>query len=282
VETQLRGFEPPIKTARVSLIPSQELVVTDENKLIKRGIFNILSCDTSNCVDIEYFIVLMDSFLSGFQGKRLSIEDLIHFFKSMSRLFAASPARDLESERQGLWGELFLMDQVIGFTFWAPFWHTELRKLFDFSCENKHVEVKTTLNTERTHHFSHKQIFGLSNEEIIIVSILLRLDGEGLSLRELIERGRTALKGSPNYIKLEHAVVHSGMVDNSVDGPKYSFALALMGIKFFNAIDVPHFGTPEPFGVSETRYKVDLSITKNLGPNEFGRWLKTWSQIDEK
>jgi len=275
-ETDTKSFEPSLRTARVSLTPSQELIVTDENSVHRNGFFHILSCETSNKVDIEYFIILVESFLSSITKHSLTIDEMSVFFNSMNRLFTTPPAKDPESARQGLWGELFVMNQVKGFRFWFPFWHSEVKRIFDFSSVGKYVEVKTTLNTDRTHHFSHRQLYELTGEEIVIASLILRVSQDGLSLRELLNHGRSALKGSPNYIKLERAVLHAGMGDNSIDGPKYHFNQALRDMRWFRAAEVPRFSVPEPSGVTETRYKVNLSKATCLESAELENWLNTW------
>lgn len=202
------------------------------------------------------------------------------FFTSMSRLFATHPVKDTDAERQGLWGELFLMNQINGFRFFASFWHPEVRRIFDFSFLNKHIEVKTTLNTERVHHFSHRQLYGQKDEEIVILSIMLISSEYGLSLKELIDKGRIALSGSPNYLKLEQAIIHADMVDTSIEGPKYNSDQALRNMKWYRSIDVPRFNEPEPIGVSETRYKVTLENAKNLDPKELENWLAKWQETN--
>src|SRR5712692_9882309 len=47
----------------------------------------------------------------------VSKEALTGFFQSIARLFSVGPSADLKTERQGLWGELFLMQRVRGVRF---------------------------------------------------------------------------------------------------------------------------------------------------------------------
>lgn len=141
---------------------------------------------------METFLVLVEAFL-GQGGQCPDMARLTSFFRSMVRLFSVTPARDIEGQRQGLWGELFVMSGVRGFAFWAPFWHSETTRRFDFSASNRRVEVKTTVGPERIHHFSHRQIFALEGEEIVIASLLVCQEGTGLSLRELIQEARVPL-----------------------------------------------------------------------------------------
>jgi len=186
------------------------------------------------------------------------------------------PARDLEGERQGLWGELFVMKCIRGFLFWAPFWHSEVTRLFDFTAPGRRVEVKTVVGGLRVHHFSHRQIFTLAGEEIIIASLLLREEESGVSLQQLIKECRAALQKSPFFLKVEKAVRHAGMKDISETGPIFDAAEAERALAWFRSTDAPHFRMPEPPGVSETRYKVDLSGAPRLDPHEVEVWLDAW------
>ena len=197
----------------------------------------------------------------------------------MVRLFAVKPASDLDAKRQGLWGELFIMQRIRGYRFWAPYWHSAVTGLFDFSTKKKHIEVKTTLGHQRIHHFSHKQIWEPEGEQILIASLLLTEDNSGLSLKELINECRTALRGTPDYLKLEFAVRHAGMDNESVSGPLFNTTDAERQLSWFRARDAPHFRMPEPNGVSETNYRVDLTKATPLSIEELSGWLIDWNSI---
>ena len=195
----------------------------------------------------------------------------------MVRLFAVTPAKDLQAERRGLWGELFMMSRVRGFRFWAPFWHSESTRRFDFSCGRNRVEVKITTRPERTHHFSHRQIYAIEGEEIVVASKVASEDDSGLSLRQLIQDCRSALLGTPDYLKLEKAVRQAGMESSSETGTVIGLAEAEEGLAWFRSMDIPHFRVPEPAGVTETRYKVDLSTAPQVTAAELDDWLRPWS-----
>ena len=256
--------------------PTQEFSVAISGEPPSRQRFSILSCESSDRSEIESFLILLEGFLASYAGQVIAEENLTSFFRSMVRLFTVMPARDLDAERQGLWGELFVMRQVRGFTFWMPFWHSDATRTFDFSNHGLRVEVKTTSSGQRIHHFSHRQIYALAGEEIVVASLLLRAEDAGLSLQFLIEECREALQGTADYLKLESAVRRAGMDDSSVEGPKFDEAQAQYGLAWFRSTDAPHFRMPEPPGVSETRYKVDLSTAPRIASDDLDRWLDAW------
>jgi len=278
VKTEGRSPEPPLRTAKLSLRLSQEFIL-DLGSGPGRQLLHCLSCESTDRVDIDTFLVLVDAFLS--RSRSLGIEgaQLSAFFRSLVRLFSIGAARDLQAERQGLWGELFMMRQVRGFGFWIPYWHSEATRAFDFSSSYNRVEVKTTTAAQRIHQFSHRQIYALTGEEIVIASILLREDDAGLSLRDLISECRSELIGTPDFLKLESAVRRAGMEDPELQGSVYDSNLARDSLSWFRSEDAPHFRMPEPAGVSETRYKVDLSSAPTLSADQLAIWLAAWEPI---
>ena len=277
VVAEAGAVEPPLRTNKVSLHigESYSLAALDQSPRVE--LLHALRCETSNSADVETFLLLAEAFLARQEVGGVDRHALTSFFRSMVRLFAVTPAKDLQAERHGLWGELFMMSRVRGFRFWAPFWHSEVTRRFDFSCGYNRVEVKITTRPERMHHFSHRQIYAMEGEEIVIVSLVATEDDSGLSLRQLIGDCRSALLGTPDYLKLEKAVRQAGMESSSESGPVISAAEAEEGLTWFRSIDIPHFRVPEPAGVTETRYKVDLSTAPRATAVELDEWLRPWS-----
>lgn len=242
----------------------------------KRRNFHAIIYESLNRSDIDSFLSVIDAFLTQHQCEQIDGTQLAAFFRSMVKLFSIAPVRDLQAERQGLWGELFMMRQTRGFKFWSPFWHNDTTRLFDFSSDQRRVEVKTVLGQQRIHHFSHRQIYSIGREEILIVYLLLREEDAGLSLRELVEQCGEASLGISGFLKLERAVRRAGMEDPDIVGPVFDEAQAEISMCWFNASDVPHFRMPEPPGVSETRYKVDISTATPLSKESLNTWLDNW------
>ncbi len=271
------AVEPPLRTDKVSLHIGQSYSLAGIDDSPKVELLHALRCETSDPADVETFLLLAEAFLARHEDSGANRQSLTSFFRSMVRLFAVTPAKDLQAERRGLWGELFMMSRVRGFQFWAPFWHSEVTRRFDFSLERNRVEVKITTRADRTHHFSHRQIYALEGEEIVIASLVASEDDSGLSLRQLIEDCRSALLGTPDYLKLEKAVRQAGMESSTELGPVIGVAEAEESLAWFRSSDVPHFRVPEPPGVTDTRYRVDLSTAPKLTAVELDEWLSLWS-----
>ncbi len=279
IKCQNASIEPSMRTSHVSIHLGQSYAVAEigGQKRIER--FDALRCEATSRRDIDAFIMLAEAFLSRFPREQVDRSKLVGFFRSMVRLFSTSQAADLQRARQGLWGELFMMKTVRGTSFWAQSWHSESLRKFDYSVPRRHVEVKTSVGDERIHLFSHRQIFAMEGEEILIASILLRPEDAGLSLRDLIIEARRSLRGTEEYFKLEEAARQAGMEALDESGPAFDEVQAAKSLSWYRASDAPHFTMPEPPGVSQTHYRVDLSNAPQVNFADLTNWLSSWSAL---
>lgn len=278
VSTQERAARPALRTANLVLAPGQSFRLTLADASFRDGSFDRLSCESTASGDHDAFLLLVDMFTE--QVPPPAPRDaLVLFFRSLVRLFATEQARDVAAAREGLWGELFLMRTVRGFRFWIPSWHSEVTRKFDFSAGSLRVEVKSAIGPLRVHHFGHRQLYAQPSEDILIASFLLREEDAGLSLRELVDECREAVRGTSDALKLERAVRSAGMEDPAEVGPRYDASEAQRSLAWYRAEDAPHFRMAEPPGVTETRYRVDLSVAPRLEQEELDQWLARWTPV---
>ncbi|ODS42966.1 MAG: hypothetical protein MSIBF_06850 [Candidatus Altiarchaeales archaeon IMC4] len=266
---------PSIRTAKIMIEFNAPYRLFVDGTRRETGGFHTIRCLSNDPEDTRLFISVSESILSNLSTP-LSVYSLTSIFYSLVSLFKIGAASDLRQERQGLWGELFFMKHFDGFAKWAPTWHSDPARLFDFSRDNRRVEIKSTLRSERIHEFSHRQLFSLSSEDIVIVSLLLREDDTGISLKALIDEAKAALRGTHYLVRLERAVIRAAMNDPKETGPQYNEAEALSNIACFKAGCVPQFPTNEPEGVSGTKYRSDLSTAPRMGEEDIREWLAAW------
>jgi len=111
----------------------------------------------------------------------------------------------------------------------------------------------------------------------MIASLLVRKEDSGLTLQELIVLARSSLLGGEHYFKLEQAVRQAGMEREDETGPAFDASEAEQSLAWYRATDAPHFRMPEPPGVSQTHYRVDLSIAPQVTHTELDGWLEKWT-----
>ena len=272
--------EPSMKTSHITLGLGVDYTVSVSGCTPRVMQLDSLLCESDEELDERTFISLVDGFLNTIGKGEIKRANLITFFLSVSKLFSITQAKDLESERQGLWGELFFMAKVKGFGFWFPFWHSEPTRKFDFSGGTKRLEVKTSIGNERVHQFAHRQVYSFGGEEIALTSILLRKEDSGLSLRKLIDSARDVISTEEELIKLARSERIAGM-DNGELGPCFDDIEAENSLALFWAKEIPHFTMAEPSGVSQTHYRIDLTNAPCISQTEFEEWLSMWPKTVE-
>lgn len=264
-----------ISTDLISLSLSESCSINVNNNSITARC-HVMSCKIESDEVTKTYLGLCKAFAFEITNSKNS-EQVLEFFSNLTQLFKITPALDLSLERQGLWGELYLIRQTGEINKFVSFWHNESTRKFDFAKENYRLEVKTTSQDNRIHIFSHNQLYRDDQVKIVIASIKLKYDDAGLSLRELIEDTRAALQGDiKSLYKLEGVVLKAGMIDSYEVGPCFDESYARSQLYWFNSIDVPRFNQFEPEGVSNTKYSVDLTNSPRLSNEEVTEWLNNW------
>lgn len=282
VTTQDQRPTLKLRTDAASLQLRADLYVHLPNQGRSQGRFHVLQCESTEPELADTFVILIDALLSVQGTTPATAEDLSDFFRTLTHLFSITPAQDLRKERQGLWGELFVMRFLGGASIWARFWHMDPYRNFDFSAERRRLEVKTSVGLSRVHSFSHRQLSNVGGERIAIASLLLREDPNGLSLLSLVQEARDELSSDPaSLAKLEASVRLSGMERMNEAGPSFDEKAAARDLAWFWSSDVPRFSQPEPSGVSGTRYRVDLSSSVHIPTPELSGWLDSWIGLEQ-
>ena len=112
VVAEAGALEPPLRANKLSLHIGQSYSLVGLGDSPSVELLHALRCETSDSADVETFLLLAEAFLARQGAGRVDRHALTSFFRSMVRLFAVTPAKDLQAERRGLWGELFMMSRV--------------------------------------------------------------------------------------------------------------------------------------------------------------------------
>jgi len=266
---------PSIKTDKlqVDFSSDYQLYLNGKQSVVSK--FHSIRCLSNDPDDTRLFIDIIESIISD-PNTDFKAHSLSSIFYALVGLFETAPQQDVRKERQGLWGELFFMRQHGGYEKWIPVWHSDPSRLFDFSMDSKRIEVKTSIKPERIHEFSHRQLFSIGSEKVAVVSIMLRGEDTGLSLRTLINEAKAKLKGKPHYIRLERAIIKADMDEPTEEGPRYHEAEAHSQLAWYEIENVPHFPIPEPQGVSGTHYRSDLTTAQKMPEEEIRKTIEDW------
>lgn len=276
-ETNEFTHHPPLSTNELLLSLYSQCTLETFDHAKKQKAFNILKCNTITKPDIDAFLMVCQSFISGAKREELSSRSLLSLFHSLRRLFATVPEKETEKVRIGLWGELFFMRAFGGFDFWARYWHEDPMDRFDFYGNGQALEVKTTLREERVHEFSHRQVYSQNLRNIAVASLKLNPTADGLSLLQLISECKQQLTDLNAAIKLERAARKANMMGTPFPGPIFDADHSKESTKIYFADSIPHFNIPEPPGVFNTKYNINFSDSRSMSQEDISAWLNSWN-----
>ncbi len=232
---------------------------------------HVLTCKEKAADKIMAFIRLTRAFA---QTERDNDQlYLAKLFSSLSALF--DKKKDIsEVELQGLFAELYtiLHFKEIGCDI-SKCWQSKNMMKFDFTLtEKKRIEIKSTIKSNRTHHFRHEQLLS-ELYDIKIVSLMLRKSDAGLSLGELIEQINS--KYPTDYPLLMHIESFVSHIEREcLFEVKYDPIYIRDNLKYFDAMSIPHFNEKTPDGVFNAEYDCVMDSIPSLPENEIVAWIK--------
>ena len=281
----IKGFENHRIAKNFNDNPSLLIFISESNQnffVANQNLFNInvthnVKCEieTGNIVSQNYFSVVSyigqnddvkDVFLKTCQvlikslgqtpsNKRIkqTVDKFIELFKAIKE----PPRKSI----QGLWSELFLIEQsnfpekvILG-------WHSIPEEKFDFSFDKLRIEVKSSATELRTHHFSSAQLNPINNTEIIIASILVNISVSGLSIVDLMNKISDRLTNYTKQKEKLYLLTYStlGVDFEKVNEIKFNYGLAKESLRFYMSEDIPRIETSNiPKEVSNVRFSSNL------------------------
>jgi hypothetical protein len=239
--------------------------ITDSEERMSEGVYSVIRCLSDDRETQRFFFRSMklvleqlpltatDTVLAGL------VDRLCNLFIAMSR-----PA---SRTVQSLWAELFLVRECREPALAINAWRQQDHDAFDFMFDDYRIDVKSSSNKRRSHFFSHAQVHPPGGQQAIIASIFTDRVANGLSLGILWDQVRDAAGTSTELqAKVDDVCVNSlGASWNESRTITFDEALAVESLAFYNVDDIPRIEASLPVGVSEVRFKADLSLSPTVG-----------------
>ena len=188
------------------------------------------------------------------------LDQLIELFKYLNK-------RPLKTA-SGLWSELYLIYKSQDPRKCLKYWHQNPNNLYDFSLNNNHVEIKSTLSDSRKHFFSIYQAYPQGNPIVLIASVLLSRLENGLSLFNLKEKIKIKLDNDQDSISKLERIFYETLGDSWKEASKESFDENFAGqnIAFFDLQEIPKLDVnqKEIRGLSEITFRSNLSSINQI------------------
>lgn len=221
-----------------------------------------LSTEVNLC---NYFLQVAEVFVNAVSklSSQKDIFERLNGFVEIFRVLSDPPSNTV----QGLWSELFVIDNASDPIKLLRYWHNTPEEKFDFDAGEEKIEAKSTSNIERIHEFASEQLNPPVGTQVLIASILMRQADSGKTIVDLMNSIRLKIQGNEKLISKLYDVV-SKTLGNSLETAfqiKYDYEYSKWSLRFYKHQDVSRVEAIYiPSEVSGVRYKSDLSSVNSV------------------
>lgn len=259
------GQSVPILLEHLSVQHDMDCRITTPDGTAERGRFTVVQCvGADSSLHVQFLRVLSPIIIM--LGPTPSQAQVSNLIDTLAELFRAltQPAR---KSVQGLWAELFLIARAREPHLLVSSWHVTPEDRYDFSAGSQRIEVKSASGRTREHYFSLEQLHPPSGTTLLVTSLFVERAGGGTSLEQLITRVRRCVSDNSSLVLHIDRITHLtlGNTWSRAMSERFDFELAKESLAFYAEKSIPKLSADLPVGISEVRFKSDLSTQSPLG-----------------
>lgn len=240
-----------------------------ENDTVDLQTFTVL---TFRCFDRhlkECFLRFSETLVKtiGLNPSQQQVIDSIKKFVEVFKTLTDTPAKSIN----GLWAELFLIENSRNPKSLINYWHNLPEEKFDFNAGIERIEVKSSSNFERKHIFSAEQLNPPSDTQVLIASIFLKQHNSGNNIQDLIESISVKIDYDFETVdKLISIVFRTlGSSFEHSTGVRFDYEIARKSLQFYCHQDIDKIEKVHvPSNVSEVNFKSDLTNVRSKDLSE--------------
>lgn len=238
---------------------------------VKVARYSIIQCLTGDSEVQACFLRTIGGALVGLE-RRVEAKDLVDLVDRLILLFRFI-AKPRERTIHGLWAELFVILSASDPALMIDAWHSQSMEHFDFGRGDERLEVKSSSNRSREHVFSLEQVYPPSGASVLVASVYVDEQTNGQSLGNLWDRVVDATPSGEARLKVERVCAQSLGQDLGV-GRAFSadWNLAVESLEFYRVMDIPRPPADCPPGVSQLRFRSDLSLAEPIKQVHLGEF----------
>lgn len=240
-----------------------------ENDSFKLQTFTVITFRCSDRNLQEYFLRISESLVKtvGQNPTQQQVIDSLKKFVEVFKTLTDSPTNTVN----GLWAELFLIENSTNPKELINYWHNIPEEKFDFNAGTERIEVKSSSNFERKHIFSAEQLNPPSDTQVLIASVFLKQHNSGNSIQYLIDRISEKIDYDFDTVEKLNTIVFRTLgssLEHSI-GVKFDYDIAQQSLRFYRHQDIDKIEEVHiPNNVSEVKYKSDLTSIKAIELNK--------------
>ena len=261
----------PVELRNVSFRPRCTCIVRVEGTADMEQSLAVLKCTTDDLLLREYFLRSVSGIVAGLPDKpnETDISGVVETLMELFRALQSPPRNSLE----GVWCELFLIDQAVRIRQAAMAWHSDPRALHDFVTGGQRVEVKATTRPHRIHHFSLDQLLPKMGTDVIIASFLLEDSGRGVSIAALWDQVSAHVEFTDSLRERLSKILALSLGRDRRKARRVAFDrdIAATNMRLYDATTIPSVNPKLPTEVSSVRFQSELTDVVALGRPEVAR-----------
>ena len=192
-----RTISAPIRLRHLSVVHDVDCLI-HRRDCAESGRFSVLSCLEADRATETYFLRVLEALLPslGEFPNPFSVNEAIERLVELFRALGRPPMK----RTQGLWAELLLIAESNDPVELVDAWHNVPNDLYDFGKGEQRIEVKSTLNESRIHHFSLAQLQPREALDLMVASVMVNRVGGGTTIPDLLDELRHPLSGEPRLL----------------------------------------------------------------------------------
>ena len=231
--------------------------------------FSIVQCLANERALHEYFLLTMGAIVRALPLS-LSLDQLSEAVDAMADLFHALQQAPRRST-QGLWAELFVIVYSKQPVAMLKAWHDDAEERYDFNLGTQRIEVKSSGDRTRRHHFSLEQAYPPLGTDVLVASIFAEQATTGLGLGELWDMARE-IAGSDSALRLKVERICLDALGTSwaaARARRYDRQLAEQSLLYFDMRSLSRVAQAQPRGITDVRFRTDLTFAKPIDRKKY-------------
>jgi hypothetical protein len=250
---------PPIRLETLDVQFDLACHVKKDQEAKRESTFTVIRCRTPETETVRYFLSVCESILRilGDAPTSSAVEAAVNRMAAIFAKLQQPPTRSLN----GLFGELFLIRASGNPRRAIRAWRIDDRARFDFSDGDVRLEVKTASSRIRAHSFSYEQCNPPAGTIAAVASLLVERAAAGMVLLTLIDEIEHCVAGNADSVFKLHNIIAATLGTGLKEALSIGFdeQLASSSLLFFELDQIPAIRGSIPIGVSEVRFRSDLS-----------------------
>ncbi len=258
-DTQSQRASAPIVLEHLTVMHNVDCRISRPDGIHEAGRFTVVRCTGGDVTLHTYFLRIASTIVVSLSERpsQLQVTGVINKLIELFRAMTKPPRKST----QGLWAELFLIARTRQPAVLIQAWHAMPEDRYDFALDNQQVEVKSVAGRVRQHYFSLEQLQPPEGTNVLIASMFVERTQAGPSIVELAEKIRTRISGDPDLLLYMDRIIGLTLGDSwrYASEERFDGKLTEESLAFFEASAIPSVNPNLPFGVSEVRFKSDLT-----------------------